>query len=318
MAQSGRDVSGMSNSQKHKLDDEHRQWIENDRFGINDKRALHTRRGELDIQDTDIANGFVTGVIRVLGTKEKRYRLKYCYQKEARNAVLAMYQATMLLRKILPWNTSPLIGYAPRRINRDRNLYSDGWKPEEHCLLEGWQYICERTPTHMELIPNVVDLHEKEIPSHFHSGWGKFGSPTAWYDGAVAQWFPMHDNWADCFKEGLRLTIQKEKKIHGEDPVFNHLCREILDRVVDRLLVPMESHGRSVTPTLVHGNLWDKTVKSRGGRFSAPVLMDATPLLAPYEYEWAPWWSQTNKIDFNYIDAYLWFSRCKILEPVYE
>lgn len=61
----------------------------------------------------------------------------------------------------------------------------------------------------------------------------------------------------------------------------------MLNGVVGRLLGPMTQ----VTPVLVQGNTWDGNVTMSRGSNGRVILLNATPLWAPAEYEWAPWWA---------------------------
>lgn len=40
-------------------------------------------------------------------------------------------------------------------------------------------------------------------------------------------------------------------------PEFDVICQLTLDKVVPRLLLPLQSEGRSIKPCLVHGDCWD-------------------------------------------------------------
>ncbi|KAK0662565.1 hypothetical protein QBC41DRAFT_235001, partial [Cercophora samala] len=104
-----------------------------------------------------------------------------------------------------------------------------------------------------------------------------------------------------------------EKKVHGYlDEEFNVVCEVILDEVVDWLLGPMQD----VTPVLVHGNIWDDNARMIRGTTSAVALLNPTPLWAPAEYEWAPWWTKTNSIiNRDYIDKHVSHPDCVIPEP---
>jgi protein-ribulosamine 3-kinase len=50
--------------------------------------------------------------------------------------------------------------------------------------------------------------------------------------------------------------LDLEIKAKGSDPEMEQLLPIIFDRVVPRLLRPLETDGRSVKPSLVHGDLW--------------------------------------------------------------
>ncbi|KAK3315093.1 hypothetical protein B0H66DRAFT_642375 [Apodospora peruviana] len=78
--------------------------------------------------------------------------------------------------------------------------------------------------------------------------------------------------------------------------------REI-DMVIPRLLRPLETEGRTLIRTLVHGDLWDgnASVDVSTGR---PLIFDPTPLYAHNEYGMGPWWAPRHKMTSAYIAAY--------------
>ena len=54
----------------------------------------------------------------------------------------------------------------------------------------------------------------------------------------------------------MRWALNRETEAKGEDPEFAILVPALFDKVIPRLLRPLESEGRSVKPSLVHGDLW--------------------------------------------------------------
>lgn len=58
----------------------------------------------------------------------------------------------------------------------------------------------------------------------------------------------------------------------------------MLEKVVPRLLRPLEEDGRTVVPRLCHGDLWDGNV-SVDVNTGRPIIFDAIPLYAHNECE---------------------------------
>ena len=76
--------------------------------------------------------------------------------------------------------------------------------------------------------------------------------------------------------------MQNEEKSQGEDPEMQELCKEILTKVVPRLLRPLETGGRQIQPCLVHRDIWDGNV-STDKATNTPVIFDATCIYAHNE-----------------------------------
>ncbi|KAK4032546.1 hypothetical protein C8A01DRAFT_20379 [Parachaetomium inaequale] len=144
----------------------------------------------------------------------------------------------------------------------------------------------------------VSDLHKRGA-----SRTGEFGFPITMYGGRNPQTFPLCKSWEECFSKGLSNIFDAEEQTHGPDEEMRHLREGLMTKVIPRLLRPLETEGRVLTPTLVHGDLWDGNVavdKATG----KPLVFDATPLYAHNEYELGPWWPTRHRMGRDYIEEY--------------
>lgn len=84
----------------------------------------------------------------------------------------------------------------------------------------------------------------------------RFGFHVPTYSGYLPQYTGWEDSWEVFFAKSLRVALDLETRVKGHDPAFDSLVPVIFERVIPRLLRPLESDGRSVKPSLVHGDLW--------------------------------------------------------------
>lgn len=70
----------------------------------------------------------------------------------------------------------------------------------------------------------------------------------------------------------------------GPDAELKTLFGQIISKVIPRLLRPLETGGRQIKPSLVHGDLYSGNV-SVAAVTGGPVLYDATCLYAHNECE---------------------------------
>ncbi len=63
-------------------------------------------------------------------------------------------------------------------------------------------------------------------------------------------------SWETFFTNSLRHALNLEIKAKGPDPQLDALLPTLFERVIPRLLRPLETNGRQVKPSLVHGDLW--------------------------------------------------------------
>lgn len=123
----------------------------------------------------------------------------------------------------------------------------------------------------------VAELHKRGVSPN-----GKFGMPYVTFGGNAPQLFPVTESWEECFTTGIRGVFAAELKSQGADEDIEILTSTVLEKVIPRLLRPLAEDGRTITPRLVHGDLWDgnASVDVKTGK---PMIFDATPLYAHSE-----------------------------------
>ncbi|KAK3899686.1 hypothetical protein C8A05DRAFT_17911 [Staphylotrichum tortipilum] len=147
----------------------------------------------------------------------------------------------------------------------------------------------------------VSDLHLRGAAAAMAVG-GMFGFPLTMYGGRNPQIFPLCKTWEECFSLGIGDIFDREETVQGVDGEMRALRVALTTKIIPRLLRPLETGGRKLVPTLVHGDLWQGNVGVEGtGR---PLIFDATPVYAHNEYELGPWWPERHKEAREYIAEY--------------
>jgi fructosamine-3-kinase len=95
---------------------------------------------------------------------------------------------------------------------------------------------------------------------HLHSDHsspeGKFGFHCTTSNGNLPQDNAWYDGWEKFFANGLRQVIKIREERAGHIPELDALLPMLFDKVIPRLLRPLESGRRKIQPSLVHGDLW--------------------------------------------------------------
>ncbi|KAJ8126940.1 hypothetical protein O1611_g6697 [Lasiodiplodia mahajangana] len=89
----------------------------------------------------------------------------------------------------------------------------------------------------------------------------KFGFHVTTYNGTVPLVNDWCDTWEEYFGRQLKSDIEYMHSIQGPDPEFDEVAERLFEKVIPRLLRPLESGGRSIKPVLVHGDVWPGNVK---------------------------------------------------------
>ncbi|KAK4154987.1 Fructosamine/Ketosamine-3-kinase [Chaetomidium leptoderma] len=227
--------------------------------------------------------------------------MKVLQYEQGRDMVSAEYHAMSLLHSVKPdmvvepvaWGTyteEPDTHFFLCRFHRFLTEKSSEKTPKEK--------ETNKVPDVMEFPELVADLHKRGTSKR-----GEFGFPITMYGGRNPQTFPVCNSWEECFSRGLDKIFDMEAKVQGADEEMHQLREGLMTKVIPRILRPLETGGRTLTPTLVHGDLWDGNVAvdEATGR---PVIFDATPLYAHNEYELAPWWPTRHRMSREYIKEY--------------
>ena len=118
-------------------------------------------------------------------------------------------------------------------------------------------YICkfyelaEELPEPSKFCANVAALHSKSLSPN-----GKFGFHVVTYNGDLPQDNGYTDTWEDFFTKGFNHMVGLNIERGGPWKEIESLQSDMVSKVIPRLLRPLEANGRSIQPSLVHGDLW--------------------------------------------------------------
>ena len=127
------------------------------------------------------------------------------------------------------------------------------------------------------LSAKLAELHTKGVSPN-----GMYGFPVPTNQGALTQPNTWADSWEKFFTEMLQRCFDWEQEMHGRDEEMQELFGAIIDKVIPRLLRPLETGGREIQPRLVHGDLWDGNT-STDAATDKPVIFDASSMYAHNE-----------------------------------
>ena len=127
--------------------------------------------------------------------------------------------------------------------------------PSKHFLICEFVDLLEEMPPVAEFAGVLARLHRNSA-----SPTGQFG-----FDVPTSQSLQLQNNWSDSWEEFFTRaflgTVKLELEIHAEQhEKMGKLAQQMCEKVIPRLLRPMEINGRKLKPTLVHGDLWHGNV----------------------------------------------------------
>ena len=130
----------------------------------------------------------------------------------------------------------------------------------------------------VEKLPaTVAELHSKGI-----SPTGKYGFSVPTSQGALLQPNTWTSSWEKFFTDMIQRCFDWEQDMHGKVDEMQRLFIALKEKVIPRLLRPLETGGRQIKPCLVHGDLWDGNTSVTVST-DKPVIFDASSLYAHHE-----------------------------------
>lgn len=151
--------------------------------------------------------------------------------------------------------------------------------PDVHFFLCEFVEMSDDLPDETALASSLAELHKTGISPN-----GKYGFPVPTLQGTIPQYTEWTDSWEEFFTKSFKLVMSNEQKSQGLDPEMQELCQATIEKVIPRLLRPLETGGRKIQPRLVHGDIWDGNV-STNTETNVAVIFDATSIYAHNERE---------------------------------
>ncbi|MCJ1351614.1 MAG: hypothetical protein MMC33_001598 [Icmadophila ericetorum] len=156
----------------------------------------------------------------------------------------------------------------------------------------------ESVPKPQQLIPILKQLHEGAS-----SPTGKFGFPVTTYKG----YFPLQcswcDSWEEFFSRQFRAELAWEAGIRGANLELEQLTEELFAKVIPRLLRPLQTGGRTIKPTLCHGDLWQGNVEIDVSTHQ-PILYDSCAVYAHNEFDLSLFRAPRYLLNKSHVDEY--------------
>lgn len=149
--------------------------------------------------------------------------------------------------------------------------------PDVHFYLASYVEMTDEVPEVDQLPVKVAELHSKAL-----SPTGKFGFSVPTNMGACVQPNEWTSSWEECFRRLISVQFEFEQEVHGHSDEMREMHQTILDKVIPRLLRPLETEGRSIQPRFVHGDLWDGNT-SIDVTTDQPLIFDASGMYAHSE-----------------------------------
>ncbi|KAK2590200.1 hypothetical protein QQS21_012129 [Conoideocrella luteorostrata] len=170
--------------------------------------------------------------------------------------------------------------------------------PDAHFFLCEFRHITNELPSIEAFLEQITELHRNSASPN-----GCFGFDVATCHGNIPIDHGWSATWEEYFTRSTRALFDLEQQVHGPSEELVRLSKSFFDKVIPRLLRPLETGGRSIKACLIHGDLWHGNA-SMDGDSQKPIIFDAASFYAHNEYELGVWRQPWNNINASYRDSY--------------
>ena len=146
---------------------------------------------------------------------------------------------------------SLLYEYVPAHVPKPYAWGSFKADPSTSFYLCDFCDLADEVPEYEKFVSIIVKFHKESMGKKKRYG---FDVPT--YLGNIPNDNTWQDSWEVWFAQAMRQMLRIEEMAHGEDAELNVLKKDLFEKVIPRLLRPLETGGRSIKPCLVHSDLW--------------------------------------------------------------
>lgn len=158
-------------------------------------------------------------------------------------------------------------------------------------------------PDARKLAKRVAELHKRSQAQSVTGG--RFGFPVQTFDGARLQAVGWDTSWTSFFSTLLAEAYRQDVAANGVWPALDTAYRQVQSDLIPRLLGVLEQEGRRVTPTLIHGDLWEGNVGTDAVT-GEPWIFDCAVFYSHHEMEMGIWRAARHAFSRDgYIPAYL-------------
>ncbi|KAI9848522.1 MAG: hypothetical protein M1837_007191 [Sclerophora amabilis] len=126
-------------------------------------------------------------------------------------------------------------------------------KPDTWYYLSDFREMVNEVPKVQEFVSTIVKIHRSSME---HPPKGKYGFPVPTHLANVPNDNSWEQSWEVWFTKAMRKMFEFEENSHGKDPELEELKKDLYEKVIPRLLRPLETGGRLIRPCLIHSDLW--------------------------------------------------------------
>ncbi|MCJ1384478.1 hypothetical protein MMC17_007595 [Xylographa soralifera] len=179
------------------------------------------------------------------------------------------------------------------------------WGKFRNCTPDTFFLLLDFLPLDNELIePSLFCARLAELHLTSLSPTGMFGFPITTYHGPNEQNVEWNSDWCFYFTRLLTQFFDREIAANGPWPRYQWIFEQLIFHCVPQILKPLQSAGRLLKPSLIHGDLWEGNTSAHQTS-GEPIVFDAAAMYAHNEFELGMWRREIVRFGNTYTEHYL-------------
>ncbi|KAK8045008.1 hypothetical protein PG993_005032 [Apiospora rasikravindrae] len=162
--------------------------------------------------------------------------------------------------------------------------------PPSFFILVEFKEFSPGLPDPVKLGARLAAMHRNTACPH-----AGFGFHIQTYDGARVQDVTLQEKWTPFFSRLLAEAYRQDVEANGVWPELEVVYNRVQSHLIPRLIGVLEEDGRSVTPVLIHGDLWDGNI-CNDTETGDPWIFDCATYYAHNEMELGIWRAERHQL----------------------
>ncbi|KFY36873.1 hypothetical protein V495_07537 [Pseudogymnoascus sp. VKM F-4514 (FW-929)] len=198
--------------------------------------------------------------VRLADGSQKSYFKKSERGELGRNLMLGCFESEKDVYAYLPDNVPKPVAFGSYKSD-----------PDVYFFMAEYHDMTDDLPDVQDLSALIAKLHRDSMGK---SPNGKYGYHVPTHLGNIANDNTWTDTWEEFFTVAMKRMLMLEEKSHGQDPELTELSKALIEKVIPRMMRPLETGGRSIQPCLVHSDIWLGNVKP-DAETEVPIIFDS-------------------------------------------
>ncbi|KAI0376957.1 Fructosamine kinase-domain-containing protein [Hypomontagnella monticulosa] len=220
-------------------------------------------------------------------SEKEEYFVKIVERREFVGMSQAEYEGQKALTTYIPDNVVTPVAWGFFKEDNSKSFF-----------LTRFRHLSAYSSPASQLLAIIKKLHQSSV-----SPTGKFGFHVTTFYGPPTMINDWTDNWEEYFTRQFRANLAYAQQERGDDPELQELAEEFIEKVIPRLLRPLQTGGRSIKPTLCHGDLWDGNIQI-DVETKQPIMFDSCCFYGHNEMDLQCMGDPRYALGMDFIDLY--------------